>query len=232
MNLTHYIKPNWPAPINVSAYVTTRTGGHSNAPYNSFNLADHVGDNLIDVLANRKQLYDELNLPNEPIWLKQIHGNNVTCANEMKINIEADAAYATSPNIICVVLTADCLPILLCDRLGTKVAAVHAGWRSLSDGIIEKTITALNTPSSQLLVWLGPAISQQFYEVGIEVYDKFVQHSKDAKTAFKKKNKSKWLADIYILAKQRLASCNITNIYSNRFCTFTDEQRFFSRLRA
>ncbi|KPJ68009.1 MAG: hypothetical protein AMJ43_00910 [Coxiella sp. DG_40] len=231
MNHTHYIKPDWPAPINVCAYVTTRTDGHSKPPYNSFNLADHVGDNATDVSANRKQLYDELNLPNEPIWLKQIHGNNVICANEMMTNTEADALYTTSPDTVCVILTADCLPILLCDNLGTKVAAIHAGWRSLSAGIIEKTITALNTPSSQLLAWLGPAINQSFYEVGEDVYDKFVQQNNDSKKAFRQKNESKWLADIYILAKQRLVACNIINIYDNKLCTFTDKQCFFSYRR-
>ncbi len=231
MNNTHYIKPNWPAPINVCAYVTTRTDGRSKPPYNSFNLAQHVGDNPIDVLANRKQLHDELNLPNEPIWLKQMHGNNVIRANQMMINTEADASYTTSPDTICVILTADCLPILLCDRLGTKVAAIHAGWRSLSAGIIEKTVKTLNTSGSQLLAWLGPAISQQFYEVGKDVYDKFVQYSKESKKAFTQNNKSKWLTNIYTLAKQRLLSCSITNIYDNKLCTFSDEQRFFSYRR-
>jgi YfiH family protein len=209
-----YIKPNWPTSKNVRAFVTTKACG---------NLADYVGDDLEKVLANRKKLCQELNLPSEPIWLTQVHGNNVICADNVDYRPEADAAFTTLPNIVCVVLTADCLPVLLCDRKGTKVAAIHCGWRSLSAGIIEKTIQKMQT--SELLAWLGPAIGPKVYEVGKEVYEKF------SPDAFKKIGKEKWLADIYALAKQQLLACGVRNIYGGGFCTYTDSKRFFSYRR-
>jgi len=209
-----YIKPNWPTSKNICAFVTTKASG---------NLADYVGDDLEKVLANRNKSSQDLNLPSEPVWLTQEHGNNVICADNLNYRPKADAAFTTLPNIVCVVLTADCLPVLLCDRAGTKVAAIHCGWRSLSAGIIEKTIAKMQ--AAELLAWLGPAIGSKVYEVGNEVYEKFSQD------AFKNIGQEKWLADIYALAKQRLLSCGVKNIYGGEFCTYTDSERFFSYRR-
>lgn len=208
----HYIKPNWPAPQNIHAFVTTKAAG-----------------NLLDINC-RKQLPQKLNLPNEPIWLKQMHENKVICADKIKHQPEADASYATLPNRICAVLTADCLPILLCDHRGTKVAAIHTGWRSLASGIIENTINKINTSGAELMAWLGPAIGPENFVVGMEVYEKFL-HYNDATTAFKKVSNNIWSTDIYLLAKQRLLTCGVTNIYGGDFCTYSDSERFFSYRR-
>lgn len=208
-----YIKPIWPAPKNVQAFTATKAAG-----------------NFFD-LECRGQVRAKLNLPSEPIWLEQVHGNKIICADTAIGKPEADASYTAKPNVICAVLTADCLPIFLCDSLGTKVAAIHAGWRSLAGGIIENTIKEMQISGADCMVWFGPAIGPEKFEVGAEVYENFLQHDKQAQHAFKKINKNKWLANIYLLAKQRLWSCGITNIYGGDFCTFTNSDHFFSYRR-
>jgi polyphenol oxidase len=230
----HYIYPNWHTPSQVRAVTTLRTDGLSLKPYESFNLAHHVGDNPAHVLANRIKLRQELNLTSEPIWLKQTHSNKIICANNAVPYIEADASYATKSNVVCVVLTADCLPILLCDKNGTTIAAIHAGWKSLAASIIENTIANLKINPKNLLVWLGPAISSGAFIVGNEVYEKFIQHDPRAQKAFIscKSNSQKRHANIYILARQRLTNCGIisANIYGGEYCTYSDH-RFFSYRR-
>lgn len=226
--MNNYIKPSWPAPNNIHAYTTTRRNGCSQAPYQSFNLADHVGDNPIAVQKNREQLKAELQLPNEPKWLQQIH-SNIVISNDLPNSTPADAAYTKNSDVVCTVLTADCLPILVANKQGTKVAAIHAGWRSLANSLIENTIHSIG--NNNLLIWLGPAIGPTAFEVGRDVYQIFTDHDPAAKQAFTKIDNNKWLADIYLLATQRLNKLGVYDIYGGDFCTYTDQHDFYSYRR-
>lgn len=229
-----FIIPNWPAPANVKALQTTRNGGISAAPYNSLNVGEHVKDNPLHVAQNR-QLLSQF-LPSEPVWLNQIHGIDVIDAAATSCAPSADASYTTRKNVVCVTMTADCLPILLCDQAGTAAASIHAGWRSLCDGVIEATVKQMPVDSSQLMAWLGPAIGPNAFEVGGEVRAQFMAKDAKAELAFKKhgdnQEQYKWLADIYQIAVQRLSNLGITQIYgggqNEPWCTYTDEDRFFS----
>ena len=229
--LNHYLKPDWPAPKNIIAYTTTREGGVSNTPYHSFNLAAHVGDNLESVIKNRAILKKDLNLPSDPIWLNQTHSTNVISLDNPITNLNADASFTTKPNTVCAVLTADCLPLLICTKTGTKVAAIHAGWQGLLNGIIESTINALEEDGNNLLVWLGPAISNKAFIVKDDVRDVFVEKNAEAKIAFTPVSNDindSWHADLYLLARLRLTKYNITNIYGGTFCTYNEPKKFFS----
>lgn len=230
-NALELIIPDWPAPPNIRACVTTRLGGYSQSPYDSFNLADHVGDDPTAVAANRKLLQQVLQLPFEPVWLQQVHGVNVVDAGTASLGCTADASYTTQLFTVCAVMTADCLPVLFCDRDGTKIAIAHAGWRGLSAGILENTFRSLNLYPNEVLVWLGPAIAQQSFEVDREVCDTFVGFLPQAVAAFTPTRPDHWLADLYLLARQRLNQCGITAIYGGEFCTFTDVHRFYSYRR-
>lgn len=226
----HLILPNWPAPANVRALQTTRNGGISQAPYDSLNLGSHVEDNPLDVARNR-QLLNRF-VPTEPVWLNQVHGTVVVDASETTCVPDADASYTRARNAVCAAMTADCLPVLLCNREGTVVAAAHAGWRGLCDGVIEATISAMNEPSENLMAWLGPAIGPQAFEVGAEVRQEFIAQHDAAIDAFLPIAGGKWLGNIYQLAQQRLKRAGITEIYGGGvdedFCTYTDRERFFS----
>ena len=221
--------PEWPAPKNVKALQTTRLGGVSGAPYDSLNLGDHVGDAPLAVERNRMLL--EPLLPSEPVWLKQVHGVAVADAAQATCWPEADACISAHPGAVCVVMTADCLPVLLCDQKGSVVGAAHAGWRGLCDGVIEQTVQAMKVPPATLMAWLGPAIGAQAFEVGDEVRAAFVARQPDAVAAFVQGAPGKWLADIYQLAHLRLNALGITRIYGGRLCTYTDRARFFSYRR-
>ena len=227
-----FITPIWPAPSQVKAYTTTRNGGYSVSPYNGFNLADHVGDDDKAVTANRATLLKILKLPSEPIWLKQVHGIQISIAKPNNVNCIADAAYTSECGQVCVVLTADCLPVLFCERSGKKVAAVHAGWRGLAGGILETTLQKLAIPVQDILVWLGPAIGPNVFEVGDEVREAFRNFLPQAIEAFKPNHDGRWLADLYLLARQRLANQGVTTVYGGNFCTYTDAKNFFSYRRA
>ena len=226
-----FITPNWPAPPQVRAYTTTRYGGCSAPPFDGFNLADHVGDEAGAVAANRTALIKTLKLPSEPVWLKQVHGIQTLSANHNNTNCVADAALATEYGQVCVVLTADCLPVLFCDRAGEKVAAAHAGWRGLAGGVLEATVQHLDVPASDILVWLGPAIGPYAFEVGDEVREAFLDFSPQAASAFKPSRDGHWLADLYLLARQRLAQQGIMAVYGGGFCTYTEIERFYSYRR-
>lgn len=223
------IFPDWPAPANVHALVTTRAGGVSRAPYASFNLADHVGDDPAAVAANRRLL--RTLLPAEPVWLKQVHGTRCVDAASIAKGCEADAAFTRQPGVVCAVLTADCLPVLLCDEAGTVVAAAHAGWRGLAGGVIESTVAAMQLPGKQLIAWLGPAIGPQSFEVGGEVRDAFLAHDPAAASAFRAQANGKWLCDIYRLATLRLEALGVCRIVSADFDTVRDTERFYSYRR-
>ena len=229
--MNNLLLPNWPAPQNIKAYTTLRSGGVSAAPFDTFNLATHVGDNSQHVEKNRDQLKKILNLPADPIWIEQTHSTIVLPALPQNRNKSADATFTNQVNQVCVVLTADCLPILLCDRAGTHVAAIHAGWRGLSNGIIENTLQVMHIPSNNLLAWLGPAIGPNYFEVGNDVRDSFLDFDPSAVTAFKPCTNNRWLADIYQLARLRLQKQDITAIYGGEYCTYSEQDRFFSYRR-
>jgi YfiH family protein len=226
-----FILPDWPAPTNVRAVATTRTGGVSHSPYDTFNLATHVGDDPTAVRANRARLRTALVLPAEPLWLKQVHGVTVVDAAQTGVEPEADGAFATQPGAVCAVLTADCLPVLLCNRAGTKVAALHAGWRGLAGGVIEAGVEALSVPGSELLAWLGPAIGPEAFEVGPEVHTVFMEQDAQAAQAFRAARDNKYLADIYLLARLRLQRLGVSVVHGGGLCTVTDRARFFSYRR-
>ncbi|MBI3902162.1 MAG: peptidoglycan editing factor PgeF [Nitrosomonadales bacterium] len=225
----HIITPDWPAPGNVRALQTTRNGGASAAPYSSLNLGSHVGDVPLAVARNR-QLLAPL-LPNEPVWLNQVHGTVAVDTGTPQCTPQADACIATHAGAVCVVMTADCLPVLLCDDEGSVVGAVHAGWRGLCDGVIEQAVRAMNSPPGNLMAWLGPAIGPQAFEVGDEVRAAFVARQSQAAAAFVPGVAGKWYADIYELARLRLNALGINRIYGGGLCTYSDHSRFFSYRR-
>jgi YfiH family protein len=230
--LTHeWIVPGWPAPARVCAVSTTRVGGISRPPYASLNLAVHVGDDAGAVAANRRHLARTLQLPAMPAWLQQVHGSEVVDAAGLTAPVAADAVYAREPGVVCAVMTADCLPVLLCDRGGRAVAAAHAGWRGLAAGVIEHTVAALPVPGGELLAWLGPAISARAYVVGEEVREAFVNHDPAALTAFRPAAGGGWHADLYELARQRLRRHGVAQIYGGEWCTCLEPARFYSYRR-
>ncbi|MEJ2106292.1 MAG: peptidoglycan editing factor PgeF [Acidiferrobacteraceae bacterium] len=226
MTQPEYILPDWPAPANVHAYTTTRVGGVSLPPWDRFNLADHVGDDPEHVASNRARLRETLSLPGEPVWLRQVHGRNVRQAVDGPG--EADASYADRPGVVCAVLTADCLPVLLCDREGGAVAAVHAGWRGLVAGVVEAAVACFAAGPDSLLVWLGPAIGPAAFEVGPEVRNRFLQADEGASGAFVEGEGDRWYADLYVLARRRLARAGVQAVYGGGHCTFTEQERFYS----
>ncbi len=227
--MAEFLIPDWPAPDNVCALQTLRSGGCSPAPWDSLNLGDHVGDDAQRVMANRARL--RASLPADPCWLQQVHGVDVVDAASAAPGSAADAAYARVPGRVCVVMTADCLPVLFCDRAGTVVAAAHAGWRGLLAGVLEQTLAAMGCPAETVLAWLGPAIGPDNFEVGDEVRAAFVAGNAEAAAAFRPAGDGKWLADLYALARQRLSSVGVAGVYGGDGCTFAERDRFFSYRR-
>lgn len=232
----YWLVPDWPAPANIHAATTLRLGGVSKEPYLSLNPATHVNDLNEHALQNRKIIHDMLSLPAEPIWLDQIHSNHIIKAEITDTPQQADASYSSESGVVCAVMTADCLPLLICSKDGKKIAAIHAGWRGLLTGVITNSISeiASKTPitkCTELLIWLGPAIGAKCFEVGTEVFDAFMNKSNLYEKAFKKQHNSKYLADIYQLARIELNTLGISNIYGGTYCTMTDNERFFSYRR-
>ncbi len=233
-NLT-FIKPNWPASKAIKAYTSTRLGGFSKPPYQGFNLAFHVEDNFKTVLKNRKLLSIELNLPSEPFWLDQRHTTDslyFSAENKNTIPV-ADASWADKPNLVSIIMTADCLPLLITNKSGTLVSAIHAGWQGLANGVVQKSIQALPENPANLMVWIGPAISQDFFEVGEDVRQAFVKKSAEFKTCFKEKQGvlHKYLANLPDLVKIILNKLGVQAIYSSDLCTFKNEDLFYSYRR-
>jgi len=226
--MSDWLIPDWPAPARVKACVTTREGGVSLAPFDSLNLGDHVGDEPSAVAENRRRLTDRFAM--RPAWLQQVHGIDAVEADPTRV-VVADASWTATPGIACTAMTADCLPVLLCDRAGSRVAAAHAGWRGLANGVLEATLDRLEVPAEEVLAWLGPAIGPQAFEVGPEVREAFIAHLPEAQQAFMPShNAGKFLADIYALARLRLAARGVTAVYGGGLCTVTDP-RFFSYRR-
>jgi YfiH family protein len=229
--MSNFFIPDWPAPLHIKSMQTLRAGGQSQHKYNSFNLATHVNDEINTVHLNRDLLNQYL--PSAPYWLHQTHSVDVLELPSSTLN--GDASYTREKSTVCVVQTADCLPLLVTNMDGTIVAAIHAGWRGLLNGVIENTIEKMSISPNELLVWLGPAISQKHFEVGFDVKNSFCEKHSEAEKAFHLISDQKWLADIYVLAKIRLNLCGISQIYggsvSNDYCTFANELEYFSYRR-
>ncbi|GAA5317377.1 MAG: purine nucleoside phosphorylase YfiH [Candidatus Pelagadaptatus aseana] len=234
----HYLMPDWPAPNNVKACITLRGDGASAKPYDGFNLATHVGDEESAVTQNREQLMAELGLKSVQ-WLEQVHGTKLVEAKTDGLVRTADGAYSCNRGHVCAVLTADCLPVLLCDRQGSQVAAVHAGWRGLADGIVGRAVKSFKAPPEDVLVYLGPAISQPNFEVGIDVLEAFYGaainevHLQGVTRAFQpsKQSPMKYQADIYALARAELSALGVTSISGGDQCTFADADHYYSYRR-
>lgn len=228
-NESNWFTPDWPVPDTVVARITTRLGGVSARPYDSFNIATHVGDRPEAVAANRASLQQML--PGKPRWLTQNHGTQVADdATDFSIEVLADACVTAERGAVCAVMTADCLPVLLCNVEGTEVAAVHAGWRGLASGVIEAAVAQMRSTPSQLLAYLGPAIGPTAFEVGDDVRMAFVPGHPSAADAFQRAG-ARWYCDLYILARQRLHALGVTQIYGGDACTFRDAERFYSYRR-
>lgn len=248
----HWITPDWPAPANVRAAATLRSGGASRGVYESLNLGSHVGDDPAAVRENRERLRRALALPGEPLWLNQVHGSAVFDARARADGVSdttrtgsgldtsraargdaptADASISFASGQVCAILTADCLPILLCDRAGTRVAAIHGGWRGLASGVISATVAALEARSPDLIAWLGPAIEPEAFEVGAEVREQFIGVNPDYAAAFSENARGRWQADIYELARRELRRLGIDSIHGGGYRCFADRERFFSYRR-
>jgi YfiH family protein len=238
------ITPQWPAPANVGSAITLRSGGCSTAPFEQSNLALHVQDDPQDVVANRKSLLQSLKLPSQPLWLDQVHGTDLVYAQGLNgpapaDTPQADGSYSDQPGAVCAVLTADCLPVLLCDRAGTQIAAAHAGWRGLCGGILRKTVATFKQSPDQLLAYLGPAIGPRIFEVGGEVLQAFLDKAQNSQqqqaitAAFTLRDSTgdKYLADLYALARAELSASGVTQIYGGDYCSYSDSERFYSYRR-
>ncbi|MET0534646.1 MAG: peptidoglycan editing factor PgeF [Steroidobacter sp.] len=232
MNSPQWITPDWPVPPNVRAAATLRAGGVSKGSFASFNLGAHVGDDAGAVAENRRLLRAALDLPAEPTWLNQVHGTAVVTAGATQESPpSADASVALKTGAVCVVLTADCLPVLFCNRAGTRIGAAHAGWRGLVGGVLAETIRALDVSPADLLAWMGPAIETDAFEVGSEVREQFVARDASNAAAFENNARGRWQADLYRLARNELTRLGVTNIHGGGFQCFADSERFFSYRR-
>ena len=227
------IAPDWPAPPSVRAFTTTRIGGESGSPYDSLNLGVGVGDAPAVVDRNRARVRTCLGLDHEPCWLEQVHGSNIVLAARYDCAPRADASVGDAGSPPCVVLTADCLPVVLCDTSGTRIGIAHAGWRGLASGVIARCIDFMDRPGRELLAWLGPAIGPESYEVGSEVREACLAAAPGAGSAFvpSPARKGHWLANLYAIASCQLASLGVVRTYGGGFCTFADKHRFFSHRR-
>jgi len=226
------IRPDWDAPARISAYCTTRVGGVSEKPFDRLNLAEHVGDLESAVTANRRILTQQLSLANQPCWLNQTHSIDVeTIIDADEYNANVDAAITRQNNTIAVIMTADCLPILLCNHEGTEIAAIHAGWRGLADGIVQAVLGKMKSRAGELQAWIGPAISQNRFEVGGEVYQIFTDQQAEYKTRFTANRPGHWLCDLPGIAADLLKLSGLYAIKQSGLCSFEDEARFYSYRR-
>ncbi len=233
MREPEFIRADWPAPANVHAVTTSRRGGFSIDNFASLNLADHVGDNPHQVELNREQVRGALELPEEPRWLMQVHGNVLVCADKISGPIEADAAWTSTPDVVCAVLTADCLPVLFCTKDGSHIAVAHAGWRGLCAGILEQTVNhflAAAIDPAEILVWCGPAIGPDDYEVDGKVYHALLKVAPRSELSFMPSGPGHWKLDLYKAASEILTSLGVSEISGGEYCTFSD-QRFYSHRR-
>lgn len=226
----NWITPNWNAPKQVKALASTRIGGCSKSPYEGLNLGMHVGDDPILVLRNRELLQQQTQMPTAPVWLNQTHSTVVLeVAQPTNDVLDADGVITSSPNVVCSAMTADCLPVLITNTQGTQVAAVHAGWRGLAGGIVENALTHF---SNDVMLWLGPAIGPQAFEVGEDVLQAFLDYDSKAEAAFAPgKQQGKWWANMATLTRLRMAKLGIDQVFDSGLCTYQDPQRFYSYRR-
>ena len=222
------IVPDWPAPANVRAAMTTRVGGFSRGPFESFNLGQQTEDDPDAVAGNRRRLKARFGLEREPAWLHQVHGKDIVRADAVSEPPAADASWTDQPGAACVVLVADCLPVLFCDRAGTRVAAAHGGWRGLASGILETTVAAMDTEPGELLAWLGAAIGPEMFEVGPEVRKAFVERWPETAAAFRAGNGDRQLCDIYAIARIQLHALGVDAVYGGEHCTVSQPDTFYS----
>lgn len=225
--------PNWQVSNNIKALMTTRTGGMSITPFNSFNLGNHVGDDPSAVKKNRDLLVEQFDLPYFPVFLNQIHSTRVLELPYSGKDFNADASYTNQPNQVCLVMTADCLPVLFASKNGNEVAAAHAGWRGLCDGILEETVAKFQCPHNDIIAWFGAAIGPTAFQVGQEVVEQFMAWDNQAEQAFTiaPNSEGKYLGNLYQLATQRLNKLGITQISGGERCTYTEKDHFFSYRR-
>ena len=223
-----WIAPDWPAPAHVRVLSTLRAGGVSVGPYAALNLAAHVGDRPEAVSANRLLLREAAHLPAEPLWLEQVHGINAIRHPGDSVVVRADASVAFEPGRVCAVMTADCLPVVLSDRDGTRVGVAHAGWRGLLAGVLEATIAALGTAPAGLFAWLGPAIGPDAFEVGDEVRSAFAARNPAAALCFRPNERNRYQADLTGLARLALAAAGVRSVHGGVWCTHHESERFFS----
>jgi YfiH family protein len=224
-----WIVPDWPAPPGVKALVTTRAGGVSTGPFASLNLGFATGDDPRAVAENRARL--RAVLPQEPKWLRQVHQARVVHADALATVPLADAAVARRSGTVCAVLVADCIPVLLAERAGAVVGIAHAGWRGLARGVVENTVRALGAHPREVIAYLGPGIGRRAFEVGADVREAFLARDPAAEAAFEPCARSKWLADLFLLARQALRRAGVIEVYGGHDCTHSDAARFFSYRR-
>ncbi len=225
-----WLDADWPAPKNIHAGTTTRINGYSKTPYNSLNLAQHVGDDSNNVKRNRKILSDHLKLQSEPFWLNQTHSSSIISIDNTLEDREADGSFTSRKNKVCTIMTADCVPVLFCNKNGTKVAAIHAGWKGICAGIIENAVKTFSDPES-ILVWIGPCISNKHYEIGKDVYEGGLNHSNTVASAFEQINVNHWYADLVKIVRILLENTGVGAIYECNLCTYEMEDMFFSYRR-
>lgn len=234
-NDLNFVQPDWPAPEHIKACVTTRQGGESQVPYETFNLATHVGDDVQSVLKNRAAVQRALALPSAPFWLQQEHTSKAIFWDGRSYETPpvADASWTTHASLVCTVLTADCLPLLVTNEEGAFVAAIHAGWKGLAENIVSKTIQALPGKREDMLVWVGPAISQPYFEVGKEVFDVFVNESAETEAFFNphSQNSQKWYADLPGLVEFKLNQLGVNQVFQSGLCSYRDREWFYSYRR-
>ena len=225
-----WINADWSAPNHIRAGTSLRLGGFSAPPYNELNLARHVGDTEEDVKKNRKTLANFLKLKKEPGWLEQTHSAKIISLEDNDYQSTADASCTTLKHLVCAVMTADCVPVLFCNKEGTKIAAIHAGWRGICTGIVENSINVFTRPET-VLAWIGPCISNEYYEVGEDVYSGCLNHSMLLKPAFEKKDDTHWHADLGKMVRILLENAGIGSIYECKLCTYARNDLFFSYRR-
>ena len=227
-----WLVPDWDVAPRVRAFVTTRAGGVSRGEFGSMNLGSRSGDEAGNVARNRDIVREHL--PGDPLWMAQVHGTDVADLDRADGSQapRADAAVLSRPGRVGVVLTADCMPLFLADEEGTRVAVAHAGWRGMAAGVIENTVRAMDIPVRRVRAWMGPTIGPQAFEVGPEVREAFLAGDPFSDAAFKPHKPGKYLADLYALARRRLAGAGVARISGGGFCTYTDAERFFSYRRA
>ena len=222
-------RAEWPVSDRVEVFTTRRHGiGHSLAPFDTFNLGLRSGDEPATVERNRAELAAHFALPSAPRWLRQVHGTHVAIEPGTD-EPEADAALTRTPGTVLAILTADCMPVVLASRTGDELAAAHAGWRGLANGVLEATLDAMRTPRENIVAWLGPAAGPQSYEIGREVHDAFVAHDPAAESAFVPTREGHWRVDLYALARQRLAAAGVTDVHGGGFDTIADANYFSHR---